>query len=82
VQHDWVKSHGFAKVDVAAGQNTDDIVRIAFLQPQDVPSHIGHVALLYNGQTIESHGGLGPDSRPWTGTGWQARTHVYVLTAP
>jgi hypothetical protein len=82
VQHDWVESHGFAEVDVAAGQNTDGIVRIAFLRPQDAPSHIGHVALLYAGQTIESHGGLGPDSRPWTGTGWQALTQVYVLTAP
>ena len=80
VQHDWVRAQGFTKVTVADGQNTDGIVRIAFLKPQDSPSNIGHVVLLHNGRTIESHGGVGPDSRPWTGTAWQARTHVYVLT--
>jgi hypothetical protein len=54
-------------------------VRIAFLRPQDVSSHVGHVVLLSGGHTLESHGGVGPDSRPWTGQGWQSKTFVYLL---
>lgn len=80
VQHDWVRTRGFAKVTVADGRNTDGVVRIAFLRPQDSPTNIGHVVLIHNGRTFESHGGVGPDSRPWTGTAWQAKTSVYVLT--
>jgi hypothetical protein len=80
VQHDWVRNKGFQQVTVADGGLNDNHVRIAFLRPQDVPSRIGHVVLLSGGQTLESHGGVGPDSRPWTGQGWQAKTSVYVLT--
>lgn len=29
--------------------------------------------------TLESHGGVGPDERPWNKKGWQAKAHVYVL---
>jgi hypothetical protein len=28
---------------------------------------------------LESHSGIGPDSREWNGQGWQAKTFVYVL---
>jgi hypothetical protein len=35
--------------------------------------------LIYNAKTLESHGGVGPDSHPWTGAGWQANASVYVL---
>jgi len=79
VQHDWVRARGFEKSTVAEGFLDDGVVRIAFLRPQDVPSRIGHVVLIAAGKTLESHGGVGPDSRPWTGTGWQAKTFVYVL---
>jgi hypothetical protein len=61
------------------GFKHDDLVRIAFLRPQDTASRIGHVLLVHAGVSMESHGGTGPDSRPWTGTGWQAKTFVYVL---
>jgi cell wall-associated NlpC family hydrolase len=80
VQHDWVRNKGFQRVTVADGGLNDNRVRIAFLRPQDVSSHIGHVVLLSGGHTFESHGGVGPDSRAWTGQGWQAKTFVYVLT--
>lgn len=79
-QHGWVERQGFEKSTVAAGMARDGAVRIAFLSPQDTSIHIGHVVLLHDGVTWESHGGLGPDSRPWTGTGWQAQTTVFVLT--
>ncbi|WP_208827111.1 chitosanase [Bradyrhizobium neotropicale] len=78
-QHDWVRNHGFAKSTVSAALQSDGLVRIAFLRQQDSPSHIGHVVLIAGARTIESHGGIGPDSRAWTGAGWQARTFVYVL---
>ena len=39
------------------------------------------VVLIHNAQTLESHGGVGPDSRPWTGAGWQAKAMVYQITA-
>jgi cell wall-associated NlpC family hydrolase len=79
VQHDWVQKKGFASDTVASGSQQDGAVRIAFLSPSATSSGIGHVVLLHNGRTLESHGGVGPDSRPWTGTTWQAKTSVFVL---
>jgi hypothetical protein len=81
-QHDWVRAQRFMRSDPDAALLQDGAIRICFLRPQDSPSGIGHVALIHNGQTVESHGGVGPNSRAWTKTGWQARTFVYFLTAP
>ena len=80
VQHDWIIARGFEKTNVAAGFANDNVIRIAFLRPQDTESNIGHVTLIYNGSTLESHGGVGPDSRPWDGKDWQAHTSVYVIS--
>ncbi|CAO4147025.1 hypothetical protein LPLAFNJD_LOCUS2345 [Methylorubrum aminovorans] len=80
VQHDWVRDRGFEKVDRSAGTARDGAVCIAFLEPRDSPKKIGHVVLLYDGSTLESHGGVGPNSRPWNLQGWQAKAHVYVLS--
>jgi Subtilase family len=79
VQHDWVKAHHFGNSSVAEATRNDGVMRIAFLRPQDVPSGIGHVVLILAGKTLESHGGVGPDSRPWNGNSWQAKTFVYQL---
>lgn len=79
VEHDWVRKQGFERSEVAAAAAKDGAVRIAFLPPDAVPSRIGHVAIIVDGVTLESHGGTGPDARPWTGHGWQAHTFVYVL---
>ena len=80
VQHDWVRAHDFQKVGVADGAARDGAVRIAFLRPQDSPHGIGHVVLVNDGSTLESHGGVGPDARTWDQKGWQAKAFVYVLT--
>jgi hypothetical protein len=80
VQHQWLRDNGFAHSTPADARSADDIVRIAFLRPQDTSSGIGHVVIIYRGMTLKSHGGVGPDSRPWTATGWQASTYVYVLS--
>jgi subtilisin family serine protease len=79
VQHDWVSGHGFERSTVADGKNDDGVVRIAFLRPQDSPQGIGHVLLVSGGMTLESHSGIGPDSRKWDGSSWQAKTSVYVF---
>lgn len=81
-QHDWVRDAGFEHSSVADALHEDGVIRIAFLRPQDSPSRIGHVAIVHNAFTIESHGGVRPDSRPWSGSGWQAKTFVYVLSRP
>jgi D-alanyl-D-alanine carboxypeptidase len=80
VQHEWVRSRGYEHGAIADGAKTDKSIRIAFLSPQDSPEGIGHVVLIYQGKTLESHGHFGPDSRPWTGAGWQSKADVFVLT--
>jgi hypothetical protein len=79
-QHDWVKAHGFPAGKVADGKLADGKVRIAFLDPHATKSGIGHVVLIHNGKTAESHGGVGPDSRSFDGSGWQAKTSLYLVT--
>lgn len=79
VQHDWVKASGFAASTIADGSLSDGVVRIAFLSPNDSANNIGHVALVRDGKTIESHGGKGPDSRIFDGSGWQSKAKLYVL---
>ena len=80
VQHDWVRSESYRPSSIAAGKLVDGKMRIAFLSPHDTSSGIGHVALVHMGMTLESHGGFGPNERPWNGAGWQAKSKVYELT--
>lgn len=80
VQHDWIRDKGYERGTRADAFFQDGKIRIVFLRPQDSQSHIGHVALVHNAKTIESHGGVGPNSRDWTNTGWQAKAFVYILT--
>jgi len=80
VQHDWIRDRNFERTTLDAALQQDGVLRIAFLRPQDSPQHIGHVVLIHNANTLESHGGVGPDSRIWTKAGWQAKAFVYVLT--
>lgn len=75
VQHDWVRARGFAPADEAKS----GIVYLAFLSPADTPSRIGHVVVVRNGRTVESHGGVGPNSRPWDRSGWQKKARLYVV---
>ncbi len=79
VQHDFIRDKGYERSTRTDALLEDGKVRIVFLRPQDTASHIGHVALVHNARTIGSHGGVGPNSRGWTNTGWQARAFVYIL---
>ena len=79
VQHDWVQARHYPLSSVDAAKASDQKVRIAFLSPTPAPKHIGHVVLIYQARTLESHGHHGPDFRPWDGEAWQAHTAVYIL---
>jgi hypothetical protein len=79
VQHDFIRDKGYERSTRADALLEDGKIRIVFLRPQDSASHIGHVALVHNAKTVESHGGVGPNSRDWTNTGWQAKAVVYIL---
>jgi len=78
-QADWLDDMGFKRSSIEACKLKDGVLRIVQYRPT---SGIGHIALVLNGETIESHGGTGPDSRPWTGIGWQGACRVWCLTAP
>lgn len=82
IQHDFVKEIGFKRSTVQNATLSDNVLRIAFLAPGRI-GRIGHVALILNGRTLESHSGTGPDSRQWNPKRrWMASSDVYVLTAP
>lgn len=78
VQHDWVKAQGFREVEPLELGELSGEVYISFLPPID--PHAGHVALVYNGETLESCGGQGPTRRKFTSTGWWEKTTCYRLT--
>jgi cell wall-associated NlpC family hydrolase len=80
IQHDYIEAQGYKHSSVEAGKLHDGCVRVAFLAPRD--GRAGHVAIIYQGETIESHGGTGPDRREWTGARWQGLCTVYALTKP
>jgi hypothetical protein len=63
IQHDWCKHSGLARVDYSSASANDGWLRIAFIPP--AKHHAGHVWLILNGLTLESHGGKGPDRRAW-----------------
>ena len=79
VQHEFIRNKGYVRVTRTDASLQDGKIRIAFYRPQDSPSHVGHVALVHNAKTLESHGSVGPNSRAWTNTGWQAKAFVYIL---
>lgn len=81
-QADWAQEIGLKRSTVEAGLLLDGVVRLAQLSPSASRSGVGHIVLILNGQTIESHGSAGPNRRPWTGEGYQALCSVWALTRP
>jgi hypothetical protein len=79
VEHEWVQRKGFQTLPRSTGSSRDGAVRIAFLRPQDSPHRIGHVVLIHDGKTLESHRGVGPDSRAWNTAGWESKAIVYLF---
>ncbi len=80
IQHEWIQAQGFRAGRVEDGEALDGILRIAFLPPSESKEGVGHVSFILDGQTIESHGGIGPDRRVWKGLAWRTKTTVFCLT--
>jgi len=84
--HAQAKRVGFKLSSIEAAEVHDGYLRIFFLAPvfdeHGEMIEAGHTGYVYNGQTIESHGGVGVGRRDWTGAGWQGRCEVFVLTTP
>jgi cell wall-associated NlpC family hydrolase len=79
-QRDWLDRVGFKTSAVESGALKDGVVRAAYMRP--LPKGVGHIAMVLDGQTIESSGKRGPGRRPWTGDGWQSRCILWCLTKP
>jgi cell wall-associated NlpC family hydrolase len=79
-QRDWMDQAGFKVSSVESGLLKDGVVRAAYMRP--LPKGVGHIAMIHDGQTIESSGKRGPGRRPWTGEGWQSRCVLWCLTKP
>ena len=76
-QADWADAQGFKKSTVDACLLKDGRIRLAQWKNA---GGVGHICLVLNGETLESHGAKGPDRRPWSlGVGWMAACHVWVL---
>lgn len=62
-QHKYCKDNGLTVSPYSDCVLSDGWLRIAFIEPRKgVP---GHVWLVLDGMTLESHGGKGPDRRAW-----------------
>lgn len=64
-QLDWFASSGFKPTIYENTALRDNRLRIAFLRPHDTSEGVGHVWLVLNGKTMESHAPTGPNSRDW-----------------
>lgn len=80
-QHEWVSANGFKSSSVSAGNLSDNAVRIAFLSPEQAGG-IGHVVLIVNGFTCESHGHKGVDRRAWGSLSFMNEMAVFCLSTP
>lgn len=80
IQHSWFDDHGYTKQDPSVGHDTDGALRIAFLRPSSTVDGIGHVLLIIDGMTYESHGGVGPSQRDWGCCPFMHEMELYQLT--
>jgi hypothetical protein len=62
-QNKWCVDQGLDIVDYSTAANSDSHLRVAFIHGGG--GKIGHVWLILNGLTIESHGGKGANRRDW-----------------
>jgi hypothetical protein len=79
IQHDWCKLQKLPTADYKTeAMKLDNWLRIAFLPKHE--KHPGHVWLVLNGKTLESHGHKGPDRRMWNTPALKAVNAFYVLS--
>lgn len=87
-QRAWFQVQGFAPCNYSDCSRKDDVLRIAFLNSEN--GEAGHVWLIVNSLTIESHGrskinGVwqdGPSRRPWNWKSLKNKVdYCFVLTS-
>ena len=81
-QHQWMIDAGFKPSQWQDGLGSDGYIRVGVLAPEDTSEGIGHIWMTYDGNTIESHGGVGPSSRVLADTPILHAGHWFVLTPP
>jgi hypothetical protein len=90
-QNAWCKHHKLrAEKYMHVAGLSDGLLRTAFMPriyKDGKLAHAGHVWLVLNGKTLESHGHTGPDSRDWNTPVLTARVktcyvlaHLYSIT--
>lgn len=78
-QLDWLIAQGFPQVNFDTCVENDDSIRICVYEQ---PGHTGHVWLVMNGITYESHGHAGPSHRDWNNqvlAGISKMTKVFLV---
>lgn len=82
-QREWIEAHGWHELnqysDVQYAKDDPTRLFIAFLDPKG--NKPGHVWLIRGGVTMESHGGVGVDSRPWNTPALRNAQHCFVVPA-
>jgi hypothetical protein len=63
-QNEWCKSHLQSEANYKCAGQRDGVIRIGYF-PKPSGLAAGHIWLILNGMTIESHGHTGPDRRAW-----------------
>jgi hypothetical protein len=83
-QREWIEKQRFKVSTTAACRLKDGGVRIVFLPPGASAGGIGHVALVYDGWTMEAYGSAGVGRREWGSCSWMysPALRVYVLSPP
>jgi cell wall-associated NlpC family hydrolase len=83
--NEWCKSYLQSEAEYKCASQMDGIIRVGyFAHPKGKPKHDGHIWLILNGWTMESHGGHGrhggPHRRRWnTKVLTHNVEHSYVL---
>ncbi len=81
-QHEAFDHAGFKQSTYEDAKNHDNVLRIAFLAPEH-GGGIGHVLFVWNAQTSESHGGVGPGHRVWGDDhAFMHLMEVFVVSVP
>ena len=79
-QNDWCKKQGLkTEVYKKAAGKSDNILRLGYFK-KTAKMNYGHIWLVLNGQTLESHGSRGVNRRRWnTGILLNHATHCYQV---
>ena len=82
-QNAWCKKQKLRAEPYKQASVNDNLLRIAFIPrvyKDGKVTRAGHVWLILNGETMESHGkDKGPDRRPWDTQVLKSRVKVYVF---